>query len=70
VLFSADLTRQRILEANAPGLGSPTHGTFLGQTFYFVANTGWDAVSGAVLSPSWRSRTALLVSNEPFQVLP
>jgi hypothetical protein len=43
VLFSADLTRQRILEANAPGLGSPTHGTFLGQTFYFIANTGWDA---------------------------
>jgi hypothetical protein len=43
VLFSADLTRQRILEANTPGLGSPTHGTFLDQTFYFIANTGWDA---------------------------
>ncbi|HTQ58496.1 MAG TPA: hypothetical protein VMI94_28735 [Bryobacteraceae bacterium] len=43
VLFSADLTRQKILETNTPGLGEPTHGTFIGETFYFIANTGWDA---------------------------
>ncbi|MGA2131352.1 MAG: hypothetical protein ABSH50_03480 [Bryobacteraceae bacterium] len=42
VLFSADLTRQRILETNTPGLGEPTHGTFVGDTFYFIANTGWN----------------------------
>jgi hypothetical protein len=42
VLFSADLTRQRILEMNTPGLGEPTHGTFVGDAFYFIANTGWN----------------------------
>lgn len=42
VRFSADLQKQEILEANTPGLGEPTHGTLAGDTFYFVANTGWD----------------------------
>jgi hypothetical protein len=43
VLFSADLKKQQVLEANTPGLGEPTHGVFLGDIFYFLANTGWDA---------------------------
>ena len=43
VRFSLDLTKQEILEANTPGLGEPTHGTFIGDTFYFIANTGWNA---------------------------
>ncbi len=42
VLFSQDLTKQKILETNTPGLGEPTHGTFIGDTFYFIANTGWN----------------------------
>jgi hypothetical protein len=43
VLFSPDLKKQQVLEANTPGLGEPSHGMFLGDTFYFLANTGWDA---------------------------
>ncbi|HXM44072.1 MAG TPA: hypothetical protein VN924_22745 [Bryobacteraceae bacterium] len=43
VLFSTDLTKQEVLEANTPGLGVPTHGTLVGGAFYFIANTGWDA---------------------------
>lgn len=39
--FSLDLRKQEVLEANAPGLGEPTHGTIVGNTFYFLANTGW-----------------------------
>ena len=31
-----------MLEANTPGLGEPTHGTIVGNTFYFIANTGWE----------------------------
>lgn len=42
VLFSQDLTKQTILETNTPGLGEPTHGTFVDDTFYFIANTGWN----------------------------
>lgn len=41
--FNSSLTRQEILEANTPGLGEPTHGTIVGNVFYFIANTGWDA---------------------------
>jgi len=41
VRFSLDLQRQEILEANTPGLGEPTHGTLVGDTFFFLANTGW-----------------------------
>jgi sugar lactone lactonase YvrE len=40
--FSFDLRKQEVLEANTPGLGEPTHGTVVGNTFYFIANSGWD----------------------------
>lgn len=43
ILFAQDLRKQEILESNTPGLGEPTHGTLIGNTFYFLANTGWDA---------------------------
>jgi hypothetical protein len=43
LLFSSGFTKQEILEANTPGLGEPTHGTLVGDVFYFIANTGWDA---------------------------
>jgi len=42
VRFSLDLRKQEVLEANTPGLGEPTRGTIAGNTFYFIANTGWD----------------------------
>ena len=42
IRFSRDLQHQEILEANTPGLGEPTHGTFLGDDFYFIANAGWN----------------------------
>ncbi len=41
VRFSLDLQRQEILETNTPGLGAPTHGTLVGDVFFFLANTGW-----------------------------
>jgi hypothetical protein len=42
VRFSMDLRKQEVLEANWPDLGEPSHGTIVGDTFYFLANTGWD----------------------------
>ena len=39
--FSLDLRKQEVLEANTPWLGEPTHGTIVGNTFYFIANSGW-----------------------------
>jgi len=42
IRFSLDLRQQEVLEANTPGLGAPTHGTFVGDDFYFLANSGWN----------------------------
>ena len=42
IRFSLDLRKQEVLEANTPGLGEPTHGTFDGDDFYFLANSGWN----------------------------
>ena len=42
IRFSLDLRQQEVLEANTPGLGGPTHGTFDGDDFYFLANSGWN----------------------------
>ena len=42
VRFSSDLRKQEVLEANTRELGEPTHGTMVGNTFYFIANSGWD----------------------------
>jgi sugar lactone lactonase YvrE len=36
------IKKMEILESNSPGLGDPTHGVFIGQDFYFIANSGWD----------------------------
>lgn len=46
IRFSLDLQQQQIIEAGTPGLGEPTHGTFLGNTFYFLANSGWGGYDG------------------------
>jgi sugar lactone lactonase YvrE len=40
--FSLDLRKQEVLEANTPRLGEVSHGTIIGNMFYFLANTGWD----------------------------
>jgi len=40
--FPLDLQSQEVLEANIPALGEPTHGTIVGNQFYFIAQTGWN----------------------------
>jgi sugar lactone lactonase YvrE len=42
VKFAMDLKSYEVLEANTPRLGEPTHGTFVGDDFYFLANSGWN----------------------------
>jgi len=39
--FPLDLQAQATLEANSPSLGEPTHGTLVGNQFFFITNTGW-----------------------------
>jgi len=36
--------RSEVLESGSSGLGDPTHGVWVGDDFYFIANSGWDRV--------------------------
>ena len=47
IRINLDSTRTRaeswkIIEANAPELGSPTHGVMFNGRFFFIAQSGWD----------------------------
>ena len=33
-----------IIERSTPTLGEPTHGVMVGDSFYYIANSGWDAL--------------------------
>lgn len=33
-----------VVDANWPGFGQPTHGTLVGDDFYFIVNSGWERV--------------------------
>jgi sugar lactone lactonase YvrE len=42
---NAMIDQFEVIEANWPGLGDPTHGVIIGESFYFIVNSGWDRVS-------------------------
>ena len=49
VVFSLDelgieIVAQTIIERSTPTLGVPTHGVFIGRTFFNIANSGWDTI--------------------------
>ncbi len=41
----ARILRWEPLESGSAGLGVPTHGTLVGNRFYFLANSGWDQLA-------------------------
>ena len=46
----ARVVRSEVLEANSAGSSEPTHGVFVGDEFYFIANSGFERIAndGAV----------------------
>ena len=70
MLFSMDATGrkivgQQVIERATGTLGDPTHGVIVGDTFYYIANAGWESLDaegtakpGATMTPSlvmkWR----------------
>src|SRR4030095_11533792 len=53
-----DVAGWEVLEANWPDLGDPTHGVWVGNTFYFIANSGWDRVD----------RNGVMTSGKPAEI--
>jgi hypothetical protein len=64
VMFGLDAARthivsQKVIEQAVPGLDDPTHGVIVGDTFWFIANSGWAQLDehgnvkpGAALTPA------------------
>jgi hypothetical protein len=38
------IVSETIVERSTPTLGDPTHGVIAGDTFYYIANSGWDVI--------------------------
>jgi hypothetical protein len=47
VKLAIDLSRQRVLESNTPGLGEPTHAIVVGRSLWFIADVGWDRLEAS-----------------------
>jgi hypothetical protein len=39
-----DIAAESLIERATPTLGDPTHGVIVGDYFYYLANSGWDAL--------------------------
>ena len=53
------VTSEQIIERATPTLGDPTHGVVVGDSFYYIANSGWNQLDdhgvllpGAVFTPA------------------
>jgi sugar lactone lactonase YvrE len=59
VMFSLDSSRsaivaEKVIERATPTLGDPTHGVYVGDAFFYIANSGWNALDahGVVTAPN------------------
>jgi hypothetical protein len=52
---------QRIVEQGTSTLGDPTHGVFVGTAFYFIANSGWNALDEHGAMQSTRHLTSAVI---------
>ena len=55
----SNVLSEQIIERATPTLGDPTHGVIVGDTFYYIANSGWNQLDdhgvllpGASLTPA------------------
>jgi sugar lactone lactonase YvrE len=72
VAFSLDSSRssivaETIIERGTSTLGVPTHGVFVGNTFHYIANSGWNAIDEhGVETAAPRLTPALIMRAEPI----
>jgi hypothetical protein len=56
------ILHQRLIECNTRTLGDPTHGVFVDEDFYYIANSGWDSLDEhGVVKPSSKLTSASLM---------
>jgi hypothetical protein len=53
---------ERVIEQTTTTLGDPTHGVFVGKTFFYIANSGWNALDEhGALKPGAHLAAALIM---------
>ena len=74
VLLSKDgaakkILAEKIIERATPTLGDPTHGVVVGDAFYYIANSGWNALGndGVVKSGAAMSKARVMKWQLPRQ---
>ena len=71
VQLDASLSRvvsEEIIERSTANLGDPTHGVFVGDAFYYIANSGWSELDdGGALKPGAKLTPAKIMR---FEILP
>jgi hypothetical protein len=65
VRLDMDRTRAmggQVIERATPGLGEPTHGVVVDGHFYYIANSGWNALDehGGIKQGAHMSRPVLM----------
>ena len=58
---ASDITAETIIERATPTLGDRTHGVVVGEYFYYLANSGWDALDDAAHRKANRAMTPALL---------
>jgi hypothetical protein len=71
VQFSTDsattgIRAENLIERATPTLGDPTHGVIVGDTFYYIANSGWDALNADGSVKAGVTMTQALVMQWPL----
>jgi hypothetical protein len=57
-----EITAESLIERSTPTLGDPTHGVVVGDSFYYLANSGWEALDDrAHRKPNQAMTPALLM---------
>ena len=64
------ITSEIIIERASKTLGDPTHGTIVGDSFYYIANSGWDVIDDhGELQPGARLSAARVMRVELADLL-
>jgi hypothetical protein len=58
---SSQILSETVIEKSTPTLGDPTHGVMVGGTFYYLANSGWDVLSGTGDIENGKALTAAFI---------
>ena len=57
----SEIRAETLIERATSTLGDPTHGVFIGDAFYYIANAGWSAIDEHGVETSSRHLTPALV---------